>query len=767
VKTKSRSISERTGESLRFLRTKVYNALRSAVPTVLICLPMVLMLSAAVDDAKWVNDSSSVGHLLFWGMVCGWLLAATRWRGWLVAVYSLVFSGVFTALVVGQVVPPLRVVLATAYMPLVEGMRLRMVTFGLRAGGWIETLRAGGSVRDTGLFIFLLALIGWSAAAWMMFWFVRRKRALTGVLPIFILMAVNTHLSRQPSILFVVFILFVFLAVARSSFTYLQEGWRRRRVDFSEDLGPEWGATATLASVGVAIFALVFSLVGTPQGLKLLSDLVERSRQEMSDTANQLFGGVKPPPPVPNDKSNQEPFPSVDTPNLGEIGSPLPQGNRTIMWVGLSDPAPVPVEINGPPRELIAVRRHYWRSQIFSVYNGRGWEPAPLFAGETSPDSNPEVPRGRYLLTQRYEVEARHSGVLFSVSDPTSASGATSLRRISPDGSRLVEGRASAYQVQSLATNGTVEELDLAETNYPAEIRAAYLQLPATLPARVRQLAEEVTAGAETPYRQAEKIQDYLRLNYEYKLDAPLPLAGRDVVDYFLFDSTGGFCSHYASAMVVMLRVVGVPARVAAGYAMGGFDQTKRMYRVPASASHAWVEVFFPGSGWVEFEPTPAYLTFVYPESGASPASALRQLPEAPPEAVRQPSQLLWLLLPVGLVAVLWILFLWGRLEKRRLEMPGKAARKLYERVRRGLSRAGLPYQSSLTPDEFSAMVLPALELYPRLSEALGRVTRVYIQSAYSPREPSIDDVLMGESVWSESRGELLRLWVQIRLGRD
>jgi transglutaminase-like putative cysteine protease len=353
---------------------------------------------------------------------------------------------------------------------------------------------------------------------------------------------------------------------------------------------------------------------------------------------------------------------------------------------------------------------------------------------------------------------------LFSVSDPVSATGATTLRRVSPDSSRLVEGRASAYEVKSLATDVTVADLELTEANYPTEIRAAYLQLPDNLPARVRRLAQEVTAGAETPYRKANQVQEYLRLTYEYKLDAPLPAAGRDVVDYFLFDSSGGFCSHYASAMVVMLRAVGVPARVVAGYAMGGYDLTRRMYRVPASASHAWVEVFFPGSGWVEFEPTPAYLTFVYPEGGGAPVSAQRQLPELPPEAAQKPSQLLWLLVPVGLVAVLWGLFLWSRWEKQRLEMPARAARKLYDRVRRGLARAGLPYQPSLTPDEFARSVLPVLELYPRLSEALERVTRVYIQSAYSPREPSIDDVLMGESTWSEARGELLRLWAQILL---
>jgi transglutaminase-like putative cysteine protease len=705
---------------------------------------------------------------MVWGVVLGWMLAAARWKGWLAALYGALLGLAIGVLGVGQVAPPPRVFFATAYMPLVEGMHLRLVTFGLRAGGWIETLRAGGSVRDTGLFVFLLGLLGWFAALWMMYWFVRRKRALVGILPMMILMAVNTHLSRQPRYLFVLFTAFALAGVARSAYTYLVASWQRRRVDYSDELGPEWGTASVSAALVVALFALSFSLVGTAEGLKLLSDLVERSRQQMSDTANQLFGGVKPPPPAPEGEKGPEPLPSVDTPNLGEIGAPLPQGNRTVMWVWVSDPPPIPDEISGPPREMVNVRRHYWRSQVFASYTGRGWEAAPLADGAVSPaaqDGELSAPLGRYLLTQRYQIEARHSGVLFSVSDPASADGATLLRRVLPDGSRLVEGRASEYEVVSLATDVTVADLDRPDASYPAEIRTAYLQLPENLPERVRRLAQEVTAGAETPYRKAVLVQTYLRETYEYKLDAPLPAAGRDVVDFFLFDSSGGFCSHYASAMVVILRAVGVPARVAAGYAMGGYDRTREMYRVPAAASHAWVEVFFPGSGWVEFEPTPAYGTFVYPE-GSVPAGSVHLPPvDLPAETAARPSQLLWLLVPVGLVVVLWALFFWGRLEKRRLEMPRREAVKLYWRIRRGLARAGLPYQASLTPGEFAAQALPELEPYPRLTEALGRATRIYIQAEYSPREPSIDDVLFNESVWSEARGDLLRLWWQVHLG--
>ena len=88
-------------------------------------------------------------------------------------------------------------------------------------------------------------------------------------------------------------------------------------------------------------------------------------------------------------------------------------------------------------------------------------------------------------------------------------------------------------------------------------------------------LAARIVAGASTPYQMATRIQDYLRLTYPYSLSVPPPAQGQDVVDYFLFEAQSGFCSYYASAMAVMLRSQGVPARVATGFATGTYDQSQ------------------------------------------------------------------------------------------------------------------------------------------------------------------------------------------------
>src|SRR5581483_925134 len=137
---------------------------------------------------------------------------------------------------------------------------------------------------------------------------------------------------------------------------------------------------------------------------------------------------------------------------------------------------------------------------------------------------------------------------------------------------------------------------------------AQYLQLADNLPPRVAGKAAEVTQGAETPYDKAAAIEQYLR-SFPVDFDVPKTPAGRDTIDFFLFDAQRGYFDYHASAMAVMLRSLGIPARVAAGYvidplqAQGDDGST---YQLTEKNAWAWPEVYFPSIGWVEFNPTPS-----------------------------------------------------------------------------------------------------------------------------------------------------------------
>jgi protein-glutamine gamma-glutamyltransferase len=147
-------------------------------------------------------------------------------------------------------------------------------------------------------------------------------------------------------------------------------------------------------------------------------------------------------------------------------------------------------------------------------------------------------------------------------------------------------------------------KLRAAATVYPDEIRSVYLQLPA-LDARIPELAKGVAAKARTPYDKAVAIEAFLRSRFSYTLELT-GKPGDDPLAHFLFETHAGHCEYFASAMTIMLRTQGIPSREVNGFLPGEFNDLAGDYIVRASDAHSWVEAYFPGSGWVTFDPTPA-----------------------------------------------------------------------------------------------------------------------------------------------------------------
>lgn len=181
------------------------------------------------------------------------------------------------------------------------------------------------------------------------------------------------------------------------------------------------------------------------------------------------------------------------------------------------------------------------------------------------------------------------------------------------------------YTVTSSVSQATANELAASNAPLPEWVQEHYLALPPTLPQRVRQLAASIilTSEAHSAYAKTVAIQDYLR-QLTYRQDIKAPPLDMDGVDYFLFISKAGYSEYFASAMVVMLRSVGVPARLAVGFVSDELDPEntdpeKTVYVVRDSHAHGWVEVFFPEYGWVDFEPTPGWL--IQPPSGETSTS--------------------------------------------------------------------------------------------------------------------------------------------------
>jgi transglutaminase-like putative cysteine protease len=708
---------------------------------------LVAMLSYSVDQAGWVAG------VQWWpgtwlALVVAAALARTRWKGRWAALYALTLILAGAAERVGHVLPdPAQ--LWRSPGDWVLNLHLRAVTVGLRFTAWGVAIAGRKPVGDTGLFVALLALLVWGATAWLVWSVLRRRQALAGCLPAVVILAANAHLSGQPWQQVLVFLVPALALMIYLTYTSQNLDWDRRGVDYPDELGLDWGTAAIGLTMSLGLLSAAAPVLATPSGWHALSDLFASSRQQVAATADQLFTGVRPP-------IAGQPEPVARTPDLTIIGRAIDQSADTLMWVKLNEPAPAAYP--GAPLPP----QHYWRSGLYVTYTGTGWQALAVGPGSSALPTDP--PADRYAVQQDFEIVANHGLAQFAINRPISAtSGALVGVDTADNATALLAGPASSYAVTSWASRASQAELRADRVDYPASILAMYLQLPASLPGRVASLAKQIVNGATNPFDQALRLQDYLRANYTYRLDVPPPPAGRDAVDYFLYEAPGGFCSYYASAMAVMLRTLGVPARVATGYAMGEYEPSRGAYRVTGAATHAWVEVYFPSYGWVEFEPTSARGVFDRPLGGSNvtptplPLGANGATPASP---VSRAAGLVVGLLAVALAVVGW---LWWQLAARRPpDTPRQQALRLYGRMRAALARAGLGASATVTADEYFQARAEVLSAQPTLQAAVAEATELFREAAYSQHRVSEARVRSAQGRWRAAR----LAWVKLMLRR-
>ena len=160
------------------------------------------------------------------------------------------------------------------------------------------------------------------------------------------------------------------------------------------------------------------------------------------------------------------------------------------------------------------------------------------------------------------------------------------------------------YEGLSILPESRPAQARSAGSVYPQEIRGAYLQVPHALDPRIPEFAKNITASAGNPFDKAIVMESYLRNNFAYTLNLT-GKPGADPLAHFLFETRAGHCEYFASAMTIMLRTLGIPSREVNGFLPGEFNDVAGDYIVRASDAHSWVEAYFPGSGWVTFDPTP------------------------------------------------------------------------------------------------------------------------------------------------------------------
>jgi transglutaminase-like putative cysteine protease len=247
----------------------------------------------------------------------------------------------------------------------------------------------------------------------------------------------------------------------------------------------------------------------------------------------------------------------------------------------------------------------YWRVGAHDRYTGDAWIRTGASREYDGRLGDPVGSSRR--ITQRYEIRT-DSLALPAAWKPTELSDRvarsaliTSLGGFKPAPGETI-GAGTEYTAVSQAPTTSVEELRNAGTDYPDRVSDRYLPLPDSTPDRVAERAAAIADDAENPYEAVSAIERWLEANKGYSLDISRP--NGDIVDGFLFSMSEGYCVYFATAMAVMLRTLDIPARFVTGYTTGQqIDPGEWVVR--GYNSHAWVEVFFPGVGWVSFDPTP------------------------------------------------------------------------------------------------------------------------------------------------------------------
>ncbi len=288
--------------------------------------------------------------------------------------------------------------------------------------------------------------------------------------------------------------------------------------------------------------------------------------------------------------------------NLGNFGT-VREDHRPVMQVSLpeiSDVAQLP-------------NRLYWKGKTYNHYDGTRW---------SSDEYNTElISRRRYderlwlerarkteeLLEQRVQLESADYEVVFAANALYGIEGqflSVQYDRFTDNTEVVLDPYAPYYTAYSDILDISEERLRNAAERYPEEITDFYLQLP-QLAERVHTLASEIGKDAETPYDTVLTVQNYLLQNYEYSLDVPRT-SGLMPVEDFLFVNQAGHCEFYATSMALLLRILNIPTRVVNGFAQGRWNEYGNFFTVRQSDAHSWVEVFFPGHGWLTFDPTPS-----------------------------------------------------------------------------------------------------------------------------------------------------------------
>jgi transglutaminase-like putative cysteine protease len=580
--------------------------------------------AARLAATLWTPDMSLVMVVTFFGTILGLLLGKSLFRRVWVFILSLAYGTVLVTWELGLTIgPEIR-------------WRDRLIDLWGRLNIVIQELLNHKAVTDNLLFLCLMAVLFYVLAVYTGVVLVREtnpwKVVIPGGVATFVINSFDALLSVR-SLYLAVYLLFALFLIARLAYLKNTLKWSVTRTHTSPDIGFDLSRIALVVSLVVVLFAWNLPVaVGTIKPVATLWQSTSRPWLSLKDHFSFMFASLR------SSVTNVQNFYS-DTLVLG-LGSRL--GDSVVMQVQ----APT-----NPPGGT----RFYWEARTYDTYDNYIWSSSIHSTQNLNAASEDLNQPGVDVRTQVTFIFSPYQTIsnIYSVPELLWTSLPTKvMMEQNPDGTVNLSALLSKsyvkpgeqYTVRSALDTVTIKQLKEAGSDYPQWILSEDLQLPDDITPRTKELAASIAKDLTTPYDIASAVTQYLRDNIQYDQKIDQPPANQERIDWFLFDYQKGFCNYYATAEVVLLRSLGIPARLAVGFAQGelqpgsektlpagssvsaGEPQTSTStYVVRQKDAHAWPEVYFPDIGWVIFEPTVSQATLTRPSGVEAANNALGQ----------------------------------------------------------------------------------------------------------------------------------------------
>lgn len=738
--------------------------------TFLLTLTLLLSMAGALYTAGWSEGLDLVQGAVVTGALAGLLLALTRWSGLFGAVYSFAVS-----------IPVTVNLLHWGFFPELS-LHDAIINIMQRSSDWLVALLNRGPAADNLIFVMQLCLLGWWISYFAIWSLFRHQQVIHAVIPAGVgLLVVVYYSTLNLTGYLIVYLMAVVLLAMSVELARNQARWRMFQIRYAPDIFWDFLKAGLIFVVVITAVAWAAPSMAGRATMERVLRPFDAPWRRFEQTWSRMY------------KSLRYQGPPVRTSKFGKsmgLGGPVNLTDRLIF-------------------EAEVGRRSYWRGASFDFYTGQSWQNTDeeLIIVERDRPLN-EPPFTMYgEITATIRPMETGQDVIFAapqalrVSVPVNAEAS----RVTKDGelsvsllrSRIPIGRDAPYQVVSGLTVAPQEALRKAGAEYPPWVSDRFLQLPEAFPDSVRQVAISVTEPFTNTYDRAVAVEAYLR-GFKYNLQIEAPPPDVDAVEYFLFTSKEGYCDYYSTAMVTMLRAVGIPARMVVGYTPGEYLQPDQpedlimqpisgIYRVLERNAHAWPEVYFPAYGWIQFEPTASEPLLARPTTQSSlPAGGPARPPARPnPDelddlmadrqggaagnsATADPPAIIWLranwpqllALVSALILVVggWLLMRWRRqVFYRRPELLAR----FFEVLGRWAARLRIPWGASQTPWERATAFNQAV---PEAQPMVGRLAGLFVAERYG-REEAGPEVMAGLiEDWERLGPTLWKRWLGLRL---